>query len=82
MQQACLKFNGIYKNKAKHDSVACMNNKKICIAQLLVAMNNICEQKRRYNGKALFKLCLQHLFQMYYIPPNKRYFMIRNCLEI
>ena len=63
MQQACLKFNGIYKNKAKHDSVACMNNKKICIAQLLVAMNNICEQKRRYNGKALFKLCLQHLFR-------------------
>ena len=78
MQQACLKFNGIYKNKAKHDSVACMNNKKICIAQLLVAMNNICEQKRRYNGKALFKLCLKHLFQMYYITPYFSFFRAKD----
>ena len=78
MQQACLKFNGIYKNKAKHDSVACMNKKKICIAQLLVAMNNICEQKRRYNGKALFKLCLKHLFQMYYITPYFSFFRAKD----
>ena len=65
MQQACLKFNGIYKNKAKHDSVACMNNKKICIAQLLVAMNNICvDEKDATMEKALFKLySLWHLFQ-------------------
>ena len=45
--------------------IVCMNNKKICIAQLLVAMNNICvDEKDATMEKALFKLySLWHLFQ-------------------
>ena len=53
MQQACLKFNGIYKVK-QNSSMVCMNNKKICIAQLL-AMNNIYVDEKTLQWKQMLE---------------------------